>query len=192
MRAVTGKPIKFIGIGEKLDALELFHPDRMAGRILGMGDVLTLIEKAQKQISEDDAKALEKKIKKNEFSLEDFHSQLQTIKSMGSVGDMIKMLPGAGAMAANLDEDQAGKDMGRVEAIILSMTLEERKNPEVLNGSRRQRIALGSGTSVEEVNRLIKQFNEMRKFMKKFAKGGGGKAMRALGGMKNMMRGPAR
>ena len=187
MRAVTGKPIKFIGIGEKLDALELFHPDRMASRILGMGDVLTLIEKAQKQISEEDAKSLEKKIKKNEFSLEDFHSQLQSIKSMGSVGDRIKMLPGIGSMANDLDEDKAAKDMGRVEAIILSMTPEERKHPDVLNGSRRQRIASGSGTSVEEINRLMKQFNEMRKLMKKFSKGS--KGMRALGGMRSALGG---
>lgn len=185
MRAVTGKPIKFIGVGEKLDALELFHPDRMASRILGMGDVLTLIEKAQKQVSLDEAKSLEKKIKKNEFSLEDFHSQLQSIKKMGSIGDLMKMLPGVGGMAKGLDEEKASKDMARVEAIILSMTIHERRNPEVLDGSRRKRIAAGSGTKVEDVNLLIKQFSGMRKMMKKFSKGQ--KGMRALGGMKNLM-----
>ena len=147
--------------------LELFHPDRMASRILGKGDILTLIERAQKQISEDDAKALEKKIKKNDFSLEDFHSQLQTIKSMGSIGDMVKMLPGAAQMAGQVDEEVAGKELARVEAIILSMTPQERKEPDILNGSRRKRIAKGSGTSVEEINRLMKQFGDMRKIYEK-------------------------
>ncbi len=187
MRAVTDKPIKFIGVGEKLDALELFHPDRMAGRILGMGDVMTLIEKASKQISEEEAKKLEKKIKKAEFNLEDFHSQLQTIKSMGSVGDMMKMIPGIGAAASKIDDSKADKEMSRVEAIILSMTPKERQQPEILDGSRRQRIAKGSGTSVEEINRLIKQFNDMRKIMKKFSKGGG-KGMRGMANLAQTLR----
>jgi signal recognition particle subunit SRP54 len=178
MRAVTNKPIKFIGIGEKSDALELFHPDRMAGRILGKGDILTLIEKASKQISEEEAKKLEKKIKKAEFNLEDFHSQLQSIKSMGSIGGMMKMIPGMGSAASQIDDEVADKQMSQIEAIILSMTPAERKNPELLDGSRRKRIAKGSGTSVEEINRMIKQFTDMRKLMKKFSKGG--KGMRGM------------
>ncbi len=178
MRAVTNKPIKFIGIGEKSDALELFHPDRMAGRILGKGDILTLIEKASKQISEEEAKKLEKKIKKADFNLEDFHSQLQSIKSMGSIGGMVKMIPGMGSAASQIDDEVAEKQMSQIEAIILSMTPAERKEPELLDGSRRKRIAKGSGTSVEEINRMIKQFNDMRKLMKKFSKGG--KGMRGM------------
>lgn len=170
MRAVTNKPIKFIGIGEKLDALELFHPDRMAGRILGMGDVLTLIEKASKQIDQEEAKKLEKKIKKAKFDLEDFLSQLQTIKKMGSVGGMMKMMPGMGSLASKVDDEQVEGEMKKVEAIILSMTPKERSQPDLLDGSRRLRIAKGSGTSVEDINNLIKQFDGMRKMMKKFSK----------------------
>ena len=170
MRAVTNKPIKFIGVGEKLDALELFHPDRMAGRILGMGDVLTLIEKASKQIDQEEAKKLEKKIKKAKFDLEDFLSQLQTIKKMGSVGGMMKMMPGMGSLASKVDDEQVEGEMKKVEAIILSMTPKERSQPDLLDGSRRLRIAKGSGTSVEDINNLIKQFDGMRKMMKKFSK----------------------
>ena len=182
MRSITDKPIKLIGIGEKLDALERFHPDRMASRILGMGDVLTLIEKASKEVSVEDAKTLRKKMKKNEFTLEDFHSQLKSIKKMGSLGSIMQMVPGMGKMANQIDESAAEGEMKHIEAIIQSMTPEERRDHTLLNGSRRKRIASGSGTSVEEVNRLMKQFTEMRKIMKKFAKAGPG-AMSGLMGM---------
>ena len=185
MRSVTGKPIKFIGVGEKLDALELFRSDRLASRILGMGDVLTLIEKASKEVSVEDAKKLQKKIKKNEFSLEDFHSQLQTIKNMGSMGDLLQMMPGMGKIARGLDEDDASRELRRIEAMILSMTLAERRDHTILNGSRRKRIARGSGTTVEELNRMLQQFNTMRKMMKKLSKAGPG-ALRGLGGMAKM------
>ncbi len=191
MRAVTGKPIKFIGIGEKLEALEEFHPDRLASRILGMGDMMTLIEKAAREVTVEDAQKLHKKIKKNDFSLEDFHSQLQTIKKMGSMSSLIQMVPGMGKLAKGVDDSLADKEMGRVEAIILSMTPEERQDYEVINGSRRKRIADGSGTSVEDVNRLLKQFTEMRQMMKKFSKlgAGGAGAMRGLGSLTGMLKG---
>jgi len=190
MRAVTNKPIKFIGMGEKLEALEEFRPDRLASRILGMGDMLSFVEKAAKQVSVDQAKKLQKKIKKNEFSLEDFHSQLQTIKSMGSVGSLMQMIPGMGKLAQGVDEDQAEREMKRVEAIILSMTKAERQDHELIDGSRRKRIASGSGTSVEDVNKLLKQFIDMRKMMSKLSKMGPG-ALKGLGGMlKGGMRSP--
>ena len=182
MRSVTGKPIKFVGLGEKFDALESFHPDRMASRILGMGDVMTLIEKATKEVELEDAKKLQKKIKKNEFTLEDFYNQLQTIKKMGSVSSLMQMVPGMGKAVAGLDEAQADKEMKHVEAIILSMTPEERRRHDILNGSRRKRIADGSGTSVEDVNRLVKQFEQMRKMMKKVSKMSPG-ALGGLGGL---------
>ena len=188
MRAVTGKPIKFIGIGEKPDALEVFHPDRMASRILGMGDVLTLIEKATKQVSLEDAKSLQKKLKKNEFTLEDFHSQLQTIKKMGSVASLAQMIPGMGKMMQGIDEGVADKEMKRVEAMIMSMTPEERRDYTILNGSRRKRIAKGSGTSVEELNKMLEQFTTMRKMMSNLTKLGPN-ALRGLGGMAGMMGG---
>lgn len=182
MRAITKKPIKFIGLGEKLDALNPFHPDRIASRILGMGDMLSFIEKAQKQIDEKEAKSLQKKIKKNEFTLEDFHSQLQSIKKMGSMGSLLEMIPGGGKLTKAMDQVDTEKEMARVEAIILSMTKKERRDHTIINGSRRRRIALGSGTSVEEVNKLLKQFVDMRKMMKKLTKMGPN-ALRALGGM---------
>ena len=188
MRSVTEKPIKFIGIGEKLDALELFHPDRLASRILGMGDVLSFIEKASQQVSEEDAKKLQKKIKKNEFTLEDFHSQLQMVKNMGSINSLMQMVPGMGKMAQGVDEEQADREMKRVEAIILSMTVAERRNHKVIDGSRRKRIARGSGTTVEEVNRLLRQFSDMRKMMKKMTKMGAG-GLKGLGGLAGMMKG---
>jgi signal recognition particle subunit SRP54 len=188
MHSVTRKPIKFIGIGEKLDALEPFHPDRMASRILGMGDVLTLIEKATKHVDVDEAKKLQKKIKKNEFTLEDFLSQLKTIKSMGSIASMVQMIPGMNKVAKGLDEEDTDKELKRVEAIILSMTPRERTDYTLINGSRRQRIAKGSGTSVEEVNRLLKQFAEMRKVMKKFTKMGPG-GMKNMGALAGMLKG---
>ncbi len=189
MRAVTGKPIKFIGIGEKSDALEPFHPNRMASRILGMGDVLTLIEKATKQVTEEDAKKLHKKLKKNEFTLEDFHSQLQSIKKMGSVTSLMQMVPGMGKAMNGFDEEVADKEMKRVEAIILSMTRDERQDHTLINGSRRKRIANGSGTSVEEVNRLLQQFTGMRKIMKKVTNMNPA-SMRGLGSMLGGMKPP--
>ncbi len=164
IRSVVEKPIKFIGTGEKMDALDIFHPERMATRILGMGDVVSLVEKAQEQFDEEEAKRLQKKIAKNKFDFEDFLSQIQQIKKMGNLKDLMGMVPGMGKMMKNVDmDDDAFKG---VEAIIRSMTKEERSNPEVLNQSRRKRIAAGAGTDVQEVNKLVKQFGEMRKMMK--------------------------
>ncbi len=182
MRSVTGKPIKFIGIGEKLDALELFHPERMASRILGMGDVLTLIEKAVSQVNVEDSLKLQKKIKKNEFDFEDFLSQMQMVKKMGSITSLAGMIPGLSKVVKEVDPDKAEKEMKHIEAIILSMTPKERRNPGIINGSRRKRIAGGSGTKVEDVNRLLKQFLEMKKFMNKFSKMGMGGLMNMFGG----------
>ena len=184
MRAVTGKPIKFIGVGEKAEALEVFHPERMASRILGMGDVLTLIEKATKEVNADDALKLQKKMAKNEFSLEDFLSQLRMVKKMGSVGSLAQMIPGMGKLAKQINPEQADKELKKVEAIILSMTPLEREKPGILNGSRRKRIASGSGTKVEDVNRLLKQFQDMRTMMQKLMKGGMGGLMKMMGGMR--------
>ena len=169
VKAVTGKPIKFAGVGEKLSDVEAFHPDRMAGRILGMGDVLTLIEKAEKAFDEDKAVALEKKLRKAEFTLEDFLDQMEQIRGMGDIGDMLKMIPGGSKMAGmQVDE----KQMARTEAIIKSMTPEERRRPTILGGSRKKRIARGSGTRVQDVNRLLSQFDQMKKMMKTMTKRG--------------------
>lgn len=179
MRAVTGKPIKFVGIGEKSDALEAFHPERMASRILGMGDVLTLIEKATQQVSLEDTVDLEKKFKKDQFTFEDFLGQMRMIRKMGSISSLVSMIPGLNKIAKQVDPEKQEKEFRKLEAIILSMTNEERRNHEIINGSRRRRIANGSGTSVEEVNRLLKQFVEMRKMMKQMMKMGPG----ALGGL---------
>lgn len=165
VRAVTGKPIKYVGMGEKMEDLEPFYPDRMASRILGMGDVLSLIEKAQQVYDENQAKELEKKMRSSEFNLEDFMAQLQQVKKMGPMKDLLKMMPGAGKLKLddiNIDDNATVK----VEAIIQSMTVEERRNPDILNGSRKKRIARGSGRSIQEVNQLLKQFNEMKKMMK--------------------------
>ncbi|MED5335120.1 MAG: signal recognition particle protein [Bacteroidota bacterium] len=179
IREETGKPIKFIGTGEKPEALEPFHPDRMAQRILGMGDVVTLVEKAQEQFDEAQAKKLEKKIRKNSFDFEDFLEQVQQIKKMGNVKDLLAMVPGMGKALRGIDiDDDAFK---HIEAIIRSMTPDERQHPEKLNGSRKTRIAKGSGTSVQEVNQLLKQFGEMKK-MTKMRNAGGGRR-RGLGGM---------
>jgi len=178
IREETGKPIKFVGTGEKPDALEPFHPDRMAQRILGMGDVVTLVEKAQEQFDEKQAQKLQKKIRKNSFDFEDFLEQVQQIKKMGNVKDLLAMVPGMGKALRGVDlDDDAFK---HIEAIIQSMTPDERQHPDKLNGSRKTRIAKGSGTSVQEVNQLIKQFGEMKKMMKMMS--GGGKR-RGLGGM---------
>lgn len=180
VKYITGKPIKFVGTGEKLDAIELFHPDRMASRILGMGDILSLIEKAEAAYDEKNAKELEKKMREQTFSLEDFLVQMRQLKKMGNLDQILAMMPGANAGAlknAQVDESQ----MARIEAIILSMTKTERLKPEIINGSRRKRIANGSGTSVEDVNRLLRQFDQMKKMMKQLS-GGGGK--RRFGGMR--------
>ncbi|MBL7662697.1 signal recognition particle protein [bacterium] len=171
MRAVTGKPIKFIGLGEKMDALELFHPDRLVSRILGMGDILTLIEKASKEVDLEESKKLQKKLKKNEFSLEDFYAQLQSVKKLGSISSVMGMVPGMGKVAKGIDESVADKELKRLEAMILSMTPGERRDDSLIDGSRRSRIAKGSGTTVEDVNRLLKQFSEMKKVMKKVTSG---------------------
>ena len=182
MKAVTGCPIKFVGVGEKLDALEVFHPERMASRILGMGDVLTLIEKASKEVNIEESLALQKKMRKNAFTLDDFLGQLRMIKRMGNLGSLASMMPGIGKMVKQIDSEEADQQVQRIEAIILSMTPAERHNQSILNGSRRQRIAKGSGTSVEEVNRLLKQFLEMKKMMKKISKMGAGGLMNLMGG----------
>jgi signal recognition particle subunit SRP54 len=182
IKAVVQKPIKFISTGEKLDNLEPFYPERIASRILGMGDVLTLVEKAQQEFDEDQAKKLEEKIKKNEFDLNDFLEQLQQIRKMGSLRDLLGMLPGMDKALKNVQIDE--KAIGRVEAIILSMTKQERRQPKIINGSRRKRIATGSGTTIQDVNRMLKQFEDMQKMMKQMTKGGG-----KFGAMKNMMGG---
>ncbi len=182
IREITGKPIKFIGAGEKTDALEPFHPDRMAGRILGMGDVLSLIEEAEAKIDHKKAQKFAQKVQKSgQFDLEDFLEQLQQINNMGGVGGLMGKLPGMGQLKDQLDGDVAQKEFKRLEAIIHSMTRKERQFPAVIKGSRKRRIAAGSGTSVQDVNKLLKQFTQMQKMMKKM-KGGG---------MKNMMRGLA-
>ncbi len=168
---VTGAPIKFIGLGEKLSAIEPFHPDRLASRILGMGDVLTLIEKTQSVYSAEQAKALEQRFLKQQFTLDDFLDQLRQVKKMGSMKDLLKMIPGV-SRALPKDFELPEKDLTRVEAIICSMTLRERRNPNLLNGSRRKRIATGSGTHVADVNRLVKQFEQSRQMMKQMGLGG--------------------
>lgn len=176
IRTVVGKPIKFVGIGEKIDALELFHPERIASRILGMGDILTLVEKAQSEIDEKEAAKLEEKIRKNEFNLQDFLEQLKVIKRMGSLKDLLGMIPGMDSAMRNVQVDD--KAFSKVEAIIYSMTQEERSNPKIINGSRRRRIALGSGSSIQDVNRLLKQFEDMQKMMKMMTKGNMASKMR--------------
>lgn len=179
IRAVVNKPIKFVGSGEKMDALDVFHPERMADRILGMGDIVSLVEKAQEQFDAEEARKIQKKIAKDQFNFNDFISQIQQIKKMGNIKDLASMIPGMGKVLKNLDvDDDAFKG---IEAIISSMTPEERENPVVLNGSRRKRIADGSGTTIQEVNRLVKQFDETRKMMKMMS---GGKNMARM--MKNM------
>lgn len=182
MHAVTGKPIKLIGVGEKMDALEVFHPERLASRILGMGDVLSLIEKATKEIDVEETMQLHEKMRKNEFSLEDFLGQLRMIKRMGSIGSLMGMMPGMGKMMKGINEEDADREMKKIEAIILSMTPAERRKTGIINGSRRKRIARGSGTSVQDVNQLLKQFLEMKKMMNRLTSGG-------MGNMMNMMKG---
>ena len=188
MRQITGKPIKFIGMGEKSEALEPFHPDRIASRILGMGDVLSLIEQAEQTLDREKAEKLTKKLKKGKgFDLEDFRDQLQQMKNMGGLGGLMDKLPSIGGV--NLSQvagaqSTAEKQFKQMEAIINSMTPAERRDPELISGSRKRRIALGSGTQVQDVGRLIKQHKQMQKMMKKFtSKGGMMKMMRGLGGM---------
>jgi signal recognition particle subunit SRP54 len=170
IREMVGKPILFAGVGEKLEALEPFYPDRLASRILGMGDVLSLIDKVQQNVEEKEAARLQKAFQKQQFTLEEFQLQLQQIKRMGSMSNLLEMIPGGKKLASQVDAEQAEKEMKRVEAIINSMTLQERRNPAILNGNRRRRIADGSGTTVTDVNRLMKQFMEMKKMMQRVSK----------------------
>ena len=181
IKSVVNKPIKFIGTGEKMDAIDIFYPDRMADRILGMGDVISLVERAQEQYDEDEARKLQKKIAKDQFGFDDFLSQIQQIKKMGSMKDLVGMIPGAGKAMKDVDiDDDAFKG---IEAIIHSMTPSERSTPTSINASRKKRIAKGSGTSVQEVNQLMKQFNQMSKMMKMMQGGGGKKMMQMMKGM---------
>ena len=182
VRQVTGVPIKFLGTGEKIADLEPFQPDRLAGRILGMGDVLTLIERAQDQISEEDAAAMERKLQEGDFDFEDFLDQLRQIKKLGPLGDILSMIPGVGRAIKDVDMQGAEGSMKRTEAIISSMTRQERRNPDVLNAGRRRRIASGSGTTVQDVNQLVKQFREMQKMMKQMGIMGRGGKGRKKGG----------
>ncbi|HIG32362.1 MAG TPA: signal recognition particle protein [Flavobacteriales bacterium] len=184
IRSVVDKPIKFIGTSEKMDGLDVFHPDRMASRILGMGDVISLVERAQQQFDEDEARKVQKKIAKNQFGFDDFLKQIQQIKKMGNVKDLMGMIPGMGKTMKGMDiDDDAFKG---IEAIIHSMTKQERENPKILNGSRRKRIAKGSGTEVTEVNQLIKQFSQMGKMMKMMQGGGSQKMMQMMQGKGGM------
>ena len=183
VRAVTGKPIKFAGIGEKLEDIETFHPDRMASRILGMGDMLSLIEKAEKAFDAEKAAKLEENLKSNKFTLQDFYDQLVQLKSMGSMQDLLAQMPGGGALK-NVQVDE--KAMSRTEAIILSMTPKERENPNIIGASRKKRIANGAGVKVEDVNRLLKSFDQMKSMIKKFSGPGAGKKMKRMRGMGGM------
>ena len=186
IKAVTGVPIKFLGMGEKIEPLEIFHPDRMSSRILGMGDVLSLVEKAQAAFDMEEAKKLGDKIKKNDFTLDDFLDQLQQVKKLGSMQSILGMIPGLGKIKDKLPEDMDfdSKEMRQMEAIIKSMTKKERADIGIVNGSRRKRIAAGSGTRVQDVNRLLKQFAEMRKMMKKMKQKAGKKGFNPFAGMK--------
>ncbi|VAW29918.1 Signal recognition particle protein Ffh, partial [hydrothermal vent metagenome] len=185
MREVTGVPIKFLGTGEKLNAIEPFHPDRLSGRILGMGDVLTLIERAQEEMDQEEAEKAGQRMLKGDFNLEDFLNQMQQIKRLGPIGQLLEMIPGMNKMAKDVDLSDAENDMKRIEAIIQSMTLKERQNPKILKANRKRRVAAGSGTTVQDVNSLLKQFREMKKMMKQLGKGGGRglkKLMSRMGG----------
>jgi len=172
MREVTSVPIKFLGTGEKVDALEQFHPDRMASRILGMGDVLTLIERAQQEMDQEETERAGRRMMEGKFDLEDFLGSMQQLKKMGPIGKLMEMIPGMGQATAGMDMSDAEQDLKRIEAIIRSMTPEERRNPRILKASRKKRIARGSGTSVQEINMLLKQFRDMQDMLKQFRKGG--------------------
>ena len=183
IRTVVTKPIKFVGTGEKMEAIDVFHPERMADRILGMGDFVSLVERAQQQFDEKQARELEKKIRKNKFDFNDFMSQIQQIKKMGNIKDLAAMIPGVGKAIKDVDiDDNAFKS---IEAIINSMTPKERTNPEIINQSRRMRIAKGSGTNIQEVNRLLKQFDQMRKMMKMVSGMNSSKMMQMAAAKKN-------
>lgn len=182
MREVTGVPIKFLATGEKLDAFEVFHPDRMASRILGMGDVLTLIEKAQTEMDEDEARKASDKLLSGDFTLEDFLKQMQQVKRLGPIGQLMEMIPGFNRMAGDVDLSNAEGEMRRIEAIIQSMTPDERRNPRLLKASRKRRVAAGSGTSVQDVNALLKQFREMQRLMKQLQQGRGRRGLGSLFG----------
>ena len=179
VKAVTGCPIKLVGMGEKLDALEVFHPDRMASRILGMGDILTLVEKAQDSFDQSQAREMERKIRQQEFTLDDFLQQMQQVRSMGPLEDLLGMIPGMGKHVRSMQGEIDEKELSHVEAIIKSMTSAERRNPQILNGSRKKRVARGSGTRVQDVNRLLKQFEDARKLMKQLTDMTGKKGKRA-------------
>merc|ERR1711916_67940 len=182
IKSVVDKPIKFIGTGEKMDAIDVFYPSRMAERILGMGDVVSLVERAQEQFDEVEARKLQKKIAKTQFGLDDFLKQIQQVKKMGSMKDLMGMIPGAGKIMKDVDiDDDALKG---IEAIIHSMTPSERSDPKIINSSRKKRIAKGSGTSIQEVNQLMKQFSQMSKMMKMMQGGGGKQMMQMMRGMR--------
>jgi signal recognition particle subunit SRP54 len=183
VRAVTGKPIIYASTGEKLDELERFHPDRMAGRILGMGDVMSLIEKTQDEFDEDQAADLERKIRKQQFTLEDFLQQMKQVRRMGPLGNLMRMVPGMGKAMRGMGQVDE-RELDRIEAIILSMTPFERAHPSEINGSRRKRIATGSGTTVQAVNRLVKQFGQMNKLMKQLSEGKMPDAQQLMKGMR--------
>jgi len=181
--AVTGLPVKFLGTGEKTDALEPFHPDRLAGRILGMGDVMTLIERAQETYDEKQATKMAEKLRKNSFTLEDMLEQMEQVQKMGPMGQLIEMIPGLGGMAKEAQAAVDRGDLKRLQAIIRSMTPDERRDPNILNGSRRRRIAQGSGTRLQDVNAIVKQFGQLQKMMKQFS---GGRMPRRIPGMPGM------
>ena len=189
IRAVTGKPILYVGMGEKLSDLEQFYPDRMASRILGMGDIQSLIEKAAAEVDEEQAKELSQKLRKAEFDYNDFLTQMQQIKKMGGMGSILSMMPGVGSQLSGIDMDEGERSLRRVESIILSMTKEERANPGLINPSRKQRIAKGAGVDVSEVNRLVKQFDQMKKMMKQMPGLMGGGKRKGLGGLGGLMGG---
>jgi signal recognition particle subunit SRP54 len=183
VRHITGKPIKFLGIGEKTEALEPFYPDRLASRILGMGDILSLVEQAERSVDRDQAEKLANKLKKGKgFDLEDFREQVQQMRKMGGMASLLDKLPGMGNVPDEVKGQLSDKEFSRTEAIINSMTIKERRSPAIIKGSRKRRIAAGSGTQVQDVNRLLKQFDQMQRMMKKMSKGGLGKLMKGLGG----------
>jgi signal recognition particle subunit SRP54 len=181
MRAVTGVPIKFLGVGEKVDALETFHPDRLASRILGMGDVLSLIEKAEHTIDQEEAQKAAEKLLEGDFDLEDFLQQLQQIKKMGPLNQLMEMVPGFRGVTKEVSPEMTDRELRKIEAIISSMTVEERRRPRIINASRKRRIARGSGTQVQDVNSLLTQFRQMQRMMKQLTSGRGKGLLRMLG-----------
>jgi signal recognition particle subunit SRP54 len=181
MRAVTGVPIKFLSVGEKVDALEVFHPDRLASRILGMGDVLSLIEKAEMAIDQDEAQKVAEKLLDGDFTLEDFLDQLQQIKKMGPLSQLMEMVPGFRGVTKEVTPEMTDREMRKIEAVINSMTIEERQRPRIINASRKRRIARGSGTQVQDVNALLTQFRQMQRMMKQLTSGKGKNLLRMLG-----------